>query len=115
VPLVADRASERIEAREVRKPLRHWRKGDCAAHAVSRMLASRSGAAWRPRRVIFNEETMRTLHQHPRLGTIREATLRAFVRERPAHFKVPSRLELRDARPRATTERIAKHLRRGGS
>jgi non-ribosomal peptide synthetase component E (peptide arylation enzyme) len=37
------------------------------------------------------------------------------VRERLADFKVPSRIELRDALPRTATERIAKHLLRGGS
>ncbi len=38
--------------------------------------------------------------------------LRAFVRERLADFKVPSRIELRDALPKTATERIAKHLLR---
>jgi len=38
--------------------------------------------------------------------------LRAFVRERLADFKVPSRVEIRDALPRTATERIAKHLLR---
>jgi crotonobetaine/carnitine-CoA ligase len=48
-------------------------------------------------------------------ASVDEATLRAFVRERLADFKVPSRIELRDALPRTATERIAKHLLRGGS
>ena len=39
-------------------------------------------------------------------------TLRAFVRERLADFKVPSRIEFRDALPKTATERIAKHLLR---
>lgn len=38
--------------------------------------------------------------------------LRAFVGERLAAFKVPSRIEFRDALPRTATERIAKHLLR---
>lgn len=37
-------------------------------------------------------------------------TLRAFVRDRLADFKVPSRIEVRDALPKTATERIAKHL-----
>lgn len=37
-------------------------------------------------------------------------TLRAFVRDRLADFKVPSRIEIRDALPKTATERIAKHL-----
>jgi crotonobetaine/carnitine-CoA ligase len=36
--------------------------------------------------------------------------LRAFVRERLADFKVPSRVEVRDGLPRTATERVAKHL-----
>jgi carnitine-CoA ligase len=39
-------------------------------------------------------------------------TLRAFVRDRLADFKVPSRIELREALPKTATERIAKHLLR---
>lgn len=38
--------------------------------------------------------------------------LRAFVRERLADYKVPSRVHVRDALPRTATERIAKHLLR---
>jgi crotonobetaine/carnitine-CoA ligase len=38
--------------------------------------------------------------------------LRAFVRERLADFKVPSRVEIRDSLPKTATERIAKHLLR---
>jgi crotonobetaine/carnitine-CoA ligase len=48
-------------------------------------------------------------------ASVDEATLRAFVRARLADFKVPSRIEFRDALPRTATERIAKHLLRGGS
>ncbi len=48
-------------------------------------------------------------------ASVDEATLRAFVRQRLADFKVPSRIEFRDALPRTATERIAKHLLRGGS
>jgi crotonobetaine/carnitine-CoA ligase len=44
--------------------------------------------------------------------TIDGESLRAFVRERLADFKVPSRIEVRDALPRTATERIAKHLLR---
>jgi crotonobetaine/carnitine-CoA ligase len=39
-------------------------------------------------------------------------TLRTFVKERLADFKVPSRIHLVDALPRTATERIAKHLLR---
>jgi crotonobetaine/carnitine-CoA ligase len=45
-------------------------------------------------------------------ATLDGETLRAFVRERLADFKVPSRIEFRDALPRTATERIAKHLLR---
>jgi carnitine-CoA ligase len=38
------------------------------------------------------------------------AALRAWASERLADFKVPSRIELRDALPHTATERIAKHL-----
>jgi crotonobetaine/carnitine-CoA ligase len=38
--------------------------------------------------------------------------LRAFVGERLADFKVPSRIHLVDALPRTATERVAKHLLR---
>jgi crotonobetaine/carnitine-CoA ligase len=48
-------------------------------------------------------------------ASVDEATLRTFVRQRLADFKVPSRIEFRDALPRTATERIAKHLLRGGS
>jgi crotonobetaine/carnitine-CoA ligase len=48
-------------------------------------------------------------------ASVDEATLRAFARQRLADFKVPSRIEFRDALPRTATERIAKHLLRGGS
>ena len=45
-------------------------------------------------------------------GAVDAETLRAFVRERLADFKVPSRIEFRDALPKTATERIAKHLLR---
>jgi crotonobetaine/carnitine-CoA ligase len=38
--------------------------------------------------------------------------IRAFVKERLADFKVPSRIEIRDTLPKTATERIAKHLLR---
>jgi crotonobetaine/carnitine-CoA ligase len=38
--------------------------------------------------------------------------LRAFVRERLADYKVPSRIHVREGLPRTPTERIAKHLLR---
>ena len=38
--------------------------------------------------------------------------LRAFVRERLADYKVPSRIHVRQSLPRTATERIAKHLLR---
>jgi crotonobetaine/carnitine-CoA ligase len=45
-------------------------------------------------------------------GAVTPEELRAFVRARLADFKVPSRVEIRDALPRTATERIAKHLLR---
>lgn len=45
-------------------------------------------------------------------GAVDAETLRAFVREQLADFKVPSRIEFRDALPKTATERIAKHLLR---
>jgi crotonobetaine/carnitine-CoA ligase len=36
--------------------------------------------------------------------------LRAFVRERLADYKVPSRIHVRESLPRTATERVAKHL-----
>jgi crotonobetaine/carnitine-CoA ligase len=45
-------------------------------------------------------------------ATIDPEALRGFVAERLAAFKVPSRIEVRDALPRTATERIAKYLLR---
>jgi crotonobetaine/carnitine-CoA ligase len=42
--------------------------------------------------------------------TLDVVALRAWVAERLADFKVPSRIEVREALPRTATERIAKHL-----
>jgi crotonobetaine/carnitine-CoA ligase len=49
----------------------------------------------------------------PKAGApVEPEQLRAFVRERLADYKVPSRIHVRDALPRTPTERIAKHLLR---
>jgi crotonobetaine/carnitine-CoA ligase len=45
-------------------------------------------------------------------SSVAAEALLAFVRERLADFKVPSRIEFRDSLPRTATERIAKHLLR---
>jgi crotonobetaine/carnitine-CoA ligase len=45
-------------------------------------------------------------------ATLDPDALRAFLRERLADFKVPTRIEVRDALPHTATERIAKHLLR---
>jgi acyl-coenzyme A synthetase/AMP-(fatty) acid ligase len=47
----------------------------------------------------------------PRAGrSVDVEELSAWMRERLADYKVPSRIQVRDALPRTATERVAKHL-----